>query len=321
MVFLLRLSVLKLIIGGIILRVFLRYISRNMLEKKGRLVLLIFSIMLSTALLIVSLGLVQVVINSYKEPIKNMQDGRDISIYSNTADPFFSLDDFSHSGLKNVEGTLYTTGIINKDDKISYANFSGRMSYDKNIVEGSEDGKTSTQMELQLLNVARSSIGELRQDFEDYLKSRRLHQWTHDDERFQPMQDFTKTHNHLSDYEPFFQQWSAEEMANIGLTLCFQVDTMMNKYMEGLEKTFVTQGGIKERMHAARTGYRKQQDERLAELEKAVPALQQQLAQAQAEAAKWKAKYEDLKQRALCAYQKQQEEIDRLKELVGEKCL
>ena len=72
--------------------------------------------------------------------------------------------------------------------------------------------------------------------------------------------------------------------------------------MEGLEKTFVTQGGIKERMHAARTGYRQQQDKRLAELEKAVPALQQQLAQVQAEAAKWKAKYEDLKQRALKAY-------------------
>ena len=104
-------------------------------------------------------------------------------------------------------------------------------------------------------------------------------------------------------------------MANIGLTLCFQVDTMMNKYMEGLEKTFVTQGGIKERMHAARTGYRKQQDERLAELEKAVPALQQQLAQAQAEAAKWKAMYEDLKQRALNAYQEQQGELERLKKL------
>ena len=39
----------------------------------------------------------------------------------------------------------------------------------QNIVEGTEDGKTSTQMELQLLNVARSSIGELRQDYEDYL--------------------------------------------------------------------------------------------------------------------------------------------------------
>ena len=183
----------------------------------------------------------------------------------------------------------------------------------QNIVEGSEDGKTSTEMELKLLNVARSSIGELRQDYEDFIKSRQLRRWTPDDERFQPMQDFTKSHNRLSDYEPYFTLWSAEEMANVGLTLCFQVDTMMNKYMESLEKTFVTQGGIKERMHAARTGYRQQQDRRLAELEQAVPALQQQLEQAQAEVADWKAKYEDLKQRALNAYHQQKEEIERLK--------
>ena len=39
----------------------------------------------------------------------------------------------------------------------------------QNIVEGSEDGKTSTEMELKLLNVARSSIGELRQDYEDFV--------------------------------------------------------------------------------------------------------------------------------------------------------
>lgn len=183
----------------------------------------------------------------------------------------------------------------------------------QNIVEGSEDGKTSTEMELKLLNVARSSIGELRQDYEDFLKSRQLRQWTAGDERFQPMQDFTKTHNLFSDYEPYFTQWSAEEMANVGLTLCFQIDTMMNKYMEGLEKTFVTQGGIKERMHSARTGYRQQQDRRLAELEQAVPVLQQQLAQTQADAASWKAKYEELKQRALNAYNQQKEEIERLK--------
>ena len=103
-------------------------------------------------------------------------------------------------------------------------------------------------------------------------------------------------------------------MDNVGLTLCFQVDTMMNKYMEGLEKTFVTQGGIKEQVHQARTGYRQQQDCRLAELEQLVPALQQQLAQAQAEAAQWKAKYVDMKQLARDAYQQQQQEIEKLKE-------
>jgi four helix bundle suffix protein len=177
----------------------------------------------------------------------------------------------------------------------------------QNIVEGSEDGKTSTEMELRLLNTARASIGELRQDYEDFMKSRHLPIWTPADSRFQPMQDFTKTHNTLADYEPYFQRWSVEEMANVCLTLCYQVDAMMNKYMGSLEQDFITEGGIKERMHQARTGYRQQQTERLAELERLVPELQQQLAEAQAA-------YQDLKQRALKAYYQQQEEIERLKQ-------
>ena len=115
----------------------------------------------------------------------------------------------------------------------------------QNIVEGSEDGKTSTAMELNLLNVARSSIGELRQDYEDFLKSRQLPQWTPADQRFQPMQDYTKSHNLLADYEPYFQQWTAEEMANVALTLCYQVDTMMNKYLKNVEEIFVKEGGVK----------------------------------------------------------------------------
>ena len=188
----------------------------------------------------------------------------------------------------------------------------------QNIVEGSEDGKTSTAMEVKLLNVARSSIGELRQDFDDFLKSRHLPIWTPVDERFQPMQDFTRQHNLLSEYEPYFQQWTAEEMANVGLTLCYQVDAMMNKYLKGVEEIFIKEGGVKDRMHKARTGYRRQQDERLAELERTLPQLQQQLTAAQEEAAHWKAAYEDLKQRALKAYYQQQDEIKELKKRLEE---
>ena len=179
----------------------------------------------------------------------------------------------------------------------------------QNIVEGSEDGKTSTEMELKLLNVARSSIGELRQDYDDYLKARHLAVWTAADKRFQPMQEFTKTHNKLAEYEPYFMRWSAEEMANVALTLCYQVDTMMNKYMAGLERLFIEEGGIKERMHKARTGYRQQQDERL-------HALEQHLATAQAEAKHWKEAYDDLRARALKSYHEQQAEIARLRGLV-----
>ena len=188
----------------------------------------------------------------------------------------------------------------------------------QNIVEGSEDGKTSTEMEVKLLNTARSSIGELRQDYDDFLKARHMKIWTPTDRRFQPMQDFTKAHNTLNDYEPYFQQWTAEEMANVGLTLCYQVDAMMNKYLQGLEQTFIQEGGIKERMHKARTDYRRQQDERLAELERTLPLLQQQLTAAQQETTRWKAAYEDLKQRALKAYYSQQAQIQALQQRLNE---
>ena len=60
---------------------------------------------------------------------------------------------------------------------------------------------------------------------------------------------------------------------------------MLHNLLATMQKRFVSEGGIKERMHQARTGYRQQQDSRLAELERAVPVLQRQLAQAQAEAA------------------------------------
>lgn len=47
----------------------------------------------------------------------------------------------------------------------------------QNIIEGTEDGVTSTEMELKLINVARSSLQELRADYEDYIKSRHLQLW------------------------------------------------------------------------------------------------------------------------------------------------
>lgn len=42
---------------------------------------------------------------------------------------------------------------------------------------------------------------------------------------------------------------------------------MLASYLQRLEQQFVTQGGVKERMHAARTGYRQEQDRWLQALE------------------------------------------------------
>ena len=47
----------------------------------------------------------------------------------------------------------------------------------QNIVEGCMASTTSTKTELKLLNVAKASLHELHEDFEDYLKTRHLRQW------------------------------------------------------------------------------------------------------------------------------------------------
>ena len=152
----------------------------------------------------------------------------------------------------------------------------------QNIVEGTEDGQMSTEMQVRLLNVARSSLQELREDYRDYLLSRMLSIWRPSHPRYQSMQQFCKEHNKVEDYQSYFQKWSDEEMTNTALTLCYQTDTMLNKTLLRMKKEFVEQGGIKERMHAARTGYRKEQDAELASLRAEVPALRQEVARLRA---------------------------------------
>lgn len=137
----------------------------------------------------------------------------------------------------------------------------------QNIVEGSEDGQTSSEMEIKLLNVARGSLQELRLDYQDYLNTHHLPMWPTDSERQQRLREFCHSHNDYSDYAPFVVKMSDEEMANLLLTLCHQTDKMMCSYIEKLEHRFVTEGGIKERMYAARTGYRQTVDAHVQALE------------------------------------------------------
>lgn len=137
----------------------------------------------------------------------------------------------------------------------------------QNIVEGSEDGQTSSEMEIKLLNVARGSLQELRSDYQDYLNTHHLQLWEPDNPRQQRLRAFCHSHNDYGDYAPLLPKMNDEEMANLALTLCHQTDKMMCSYIEGLERQFVTQGGIKERMYAARTGFRKEQDAHMQALE------------------------------------------------------
>ena len=137
----------------------------------------------------------------------------------------------------------------------------------QNIVEGIEAGEASSETEIKLLNVARASLQELREDYEDYLKARNLTIWDKEHLRFKSMVEFCRAKNQWDEYEKYASNWNDEEIANISLSLCHIIDKMLSKYITTQTNIFEQQGGIRERMHAARTGYRQKQDEEMMALE------------------------------------------------------
>ena len=168
-------------------------------------------------------------------------------------------------------------------DQMNQAARSGK----QNIVEGSEAAMTSSETEVKLVNVGRASLQELREDYEDYMKKHSLQLWDKSHPRFEKMLAFCRTHNIYDDYCQLAESLSAEEFCNMAITLCHITDKMADTYLQHLEKQFVTEGGVKERMHAARTGYRQEQDRHLRELEEEnrllraeIAALKKQLGEA-----------------------------------------
>lgn len=59
----------------------------------------------------------------------------------------------------------------------------------QNIAEGSMASATSRKMEMKLTGVARASLAELRLDYEDFLRHRRMPQWGSQDPRRQLLVD------------------------------------------------------------------------------------------------------------------------------------
>jgi four helix bundle suffix protein len=164
------------------------------------------------------------------------------------------------------------------DRRVDQMNMAARCGK-QNIVEGCEDGLTSSEIEVRLIAVGRGSFQELREDYEDYLRRNSLPVWEKTHQRFDKMVRFCRENNHWEAYQPLADTLDAEEFCNMALTLCHITDKMFYGYLNHLEKTFKEQGGIKERMHAVRTGYRQEQDARMKALETENAALKLRIAE------------------------------------------
>ena len=129
----------------------------------------------------------------------------------------------------------------------------------QNIAEGNQAAATSSETEIKLTNVAKASLEELLDDYEDYLRVRGLQQWGQLHPRYEAMRRYARSNQIKKDYASQIQKMNDEEIANLCITLIHQAMYMLHKLLETMQDRFVTEGGIKERMLHARLNYRNSQ--------------------------------------------------------------
>ena len=128
----------------------------------------------------------------------------------------------------------------------------------QNIVEGRSDAASSAEMEIKLFCVARGSLHELLNDYEDYMRTRQITLWKENHPRYSSLLTTCRTHNDTAYYTSLIPKMNDEEYCNLMLTLIYQTISMLDKMIDKIKEDFLKNGGIKEQMYRARVEHRNQ---------------------------------------------------------------
>ncbi len=138
----------------------------------------------------------------------------------------------------------------------------------QNIAEGSVFSVTSKKLEMNLTNVARSSLTELKLDYEDFLRQRNMSLWPdHDPRRFELVQrrftnpdEVARWVKELHDREQATSneptdrdRAMAELSANAAHVLTGVAIVLINRQLQSQAKTFEQEGGFSERLYKVRS--------------------------------------------------------------------
>ena len=154
---------------------------------------------------------------------------------------------------------FFLSGHIVKSDRTHDQMLQSARSGKQNIVEGRADAATSAEMEIKLYGVARGSLHELLNDYLDYMRTRHIAIWDKSNPRFDKLRKVCLSHNDTAFYMSMAPKLNDEELCNLLLTLIYQTISMTGKLIDLVKQDFLTKGGIKEQMSAARRNFRNHQ--------------------------------------------------------------
>ena len=123
----------------------------------------------------------------------------------------------------------------------------------QNIIEGSMASGTSKETEIKLTNVARASLEELLADYRDFLRLRGLEEWPREHSYARRLRQLNQKRD--GTYETFRKGIESADpaiAANVVIGLIRVASYLLERQIRQLEKAFVQEGGLRERMTRAR---------------------------------------------------------------------
>ena len=123
----------------------------------------------------------------------------------------------------------------------------------QNILEGSQASGTSKEMEIKLTNVARASLEELLEDYRDFLRSCNQPEWDKDSREVRFVRKLGSSQELSYElFRDFIDTRPGDVVANIVISLIHQTNYLLDQQIRRLEKDFLKEGGLRERMTKAR---------------------------------------------------------------------
>jgi four helix bundle suffix protein len=130
----------------------------------------------------------------------------------------------------------------------------------QNILEGCMASATSKETEIKLVNVARASLEELLEDYRDFLRIRGQPLWEKDSRDASFVRKLgAKNDVSYETYRTYIETRSGDTVANILVCLIHQANYLLDQQIRALEKAFIAEGGLRERMTRARLEARRDQ--------------------------------------------------------------
>jgi len=173
-----------------------------------------------------------------------------------------------HGGYQNLlsfkkarivyDGTVwFCNQFLNKRDRTFDQMVQAARSGKQNIVEGSMASATSKEMEIKLTNVARASLEELLEDYRDFLRVRGLDEWSKEHRNTERLRQLNRQPD--ANYETFrkgIENPNPAIAANVMIGLTKLTSYLLDQQIRQLERSFLKEGGLRERMTRARLSER-----------------------------------------------------------------